>query len=164
MISVRVTPNLLGQLGAGPTVQNLTNLSLSFGEDNTLALADIMAKLKEQQIGMIGATTSMYANRVQGFGLAVKKYQDALMEYRKVMKTNPAARVLAKQKAVSAFQQMQLQFRYELASVTAASKARKGIPLGHPSRATNIARNSRNIAKLNITSQGQASNLVNYSK
>ncbi len=156
--------SLLGQLGVGPTVQNLTDLSLSFGEDNTLALADIMAKLKQQQIGMIGASTSIFAHRVQGFGLAVKKYQDALMEYRKVMKTNPAARVLARQKAHSAFQQMQKRFQHELASVTAASKARKGTPLGNPTRATNIARSSRNIAKLNITSQLQASNLVNYSK
>lgn len=156
--------SLLGQLGAGPTVQNLTDLSLSFGEDNTLALAEITAKLREYNIGMVGASTSIYANRVQGFGLAVKKYQDALMEYRKAIKSSPASSTLARQKAFSAFQQMQNRFRNELAAVTAASKARKGTPLGNPTRATNIARSSRNVAKLNVTSQVQASNLVKYSR
>ena len=156
--------NLLGQLSSGPIAQNLTDLSLSFGEDNTLALADISAKLKDYNIAMTGASTSMYANRVQGFGLAVKKYQEALLAYRDAVKTSPAARTLAKQKAVSAFNEMQSRFKHELAAVTAASKARKGTPLGNPTRATNIARSSRNVVKLNVTSQVQASNLVKYGK
>lgn len=156
--------NLMAQLGAGGDTQNLTNLSLSFGEDNTLALADITAKLQEYQIGLMGTATSVYAHRVQGFGLAVKKYQEALLEYRNAIKTNPAARVMARQKAYSAFQQMQLRFRHELAAVSSVSKAKKGTPLNNPVRATNIARSSRNVAKLNITSQVQASNLVKYSR
>ena len=154
----------MGQLSSGPIAQNLTDLSLSFGEDNTLALADISAKLKDYNIAMTGASTSMYANRVQGFGLAVKKYQEALLAYRDAVKTSPAARTLAKQKAVSAFNEMQSRFKHELAAVTAASKARKGTPLGNPTHATNIARSSRNVVKLNVTSQVQASNLVKYGK
>lgn len=156
--------NLLSQLSSGPIAQNLTDMSLTFGEDNTLALADITAKLREYNIAMAGASTSVYANRAEGFGLAVKKYQDALLAYRDAIKTNPAARTVAKQKAFAAFQHLQSRFKHELAAVTAASKSRRGTPLSNPTRATNIARSSRSIAKLNVTSQVQASNLVKYGK
>ncbi len=144
---------ILSQLDTGPNTRNLTDLSLSFGEANTLALAEISAILNQQQIGVMGASTSVYAGRVQGFGLAVKKYQDALMAYRKVIKSNPASRALAKQKAFAAFKDMQIRFKHELAAVSSAARSKRGTPLSNPVRATNIARSSRNIAKLNITSQ-----------
>ncbi len=37
-----------------PVAKELTNLSLSFGEDNTLALAEITTKLKDYNIGLMG--------------------------------------------------------------------------------------------------------------
>ncbi len=156
--------NILRQLNIGTNARDLTNLSLSFGGINTQALADITAILKQQQIGLMGASTSVYAGRIQGFGLAVKKYQDALMAYRKVIKSDPASRALAKQKAFSAFKEMQIRFKHELAAVSSTARSKRGAPLNNPVRATNIARSSRNVTKLNITSQAQASKLIQFGK
>ena len=155
---------LLNRLSPAQTSKELTNLSLSLGADNTLAMADITAKLQEYNIGLIGATTSVYANRIQGFGGAVKNYQAALMDYRQALKSGPAAKLLAKQKAHAAFQKMQIGFRHELTAVTLQSRARKGTPLTSITRATNIANSSRNVVKLDVTSQVQANNLVKFSQ
>ena len=43
-------------------------------------------------------------------------------------------------------------------------KARRGTPLSSATRATNIAQSSRNVAKLNVTSQTQAHNLVKFTQ
>lgn len=156
--------NLLNQLGTGAVAHNITNMSLSFGEDSTLALAEITAKLQESGVAMMGASTSIYGSRVNGFGLAVKKYQEALLAYRDAIKSNSTARSVAKERAFSAFREMQSRFRHELVTVTSVAKTRKGTALGNPIRGTNIARSSRNIAKLDITSQVQASQFVQYGK
>jgi len=156
--------SVLSQLSPMSVSKELTNLSLSYGGDNVVALADITAKFQEFNIGLMGASTSIYANRIGGFAGAVKDYQSALMEYRHAVKSNPAVKILAKQKAHSAFQQMQRNFHLELKAITAHSKARKGTPLSSITRATNIANSSRNVTKLNVSSQIQASNLVKFSK
>lgn len=61
---------------------------------------------------------------------------------------------------------MQQGFRTELEVVTRRSRAlsRRGTPLTNPNRGINIARSSRNIVKLNVTSQVQANNLVKFSR
>ena len=159
-----VDKNILSCLSPMPVSRELTNMSLSLGADNTIALAEITAKLRDYNIGLMGASTSVYANRINGFGKAVKEYQDALMDYRKAIKTNAAVKLVAKQKVEKAFQKMQIGFRQELAAVTAQSRARRGVPLTNVTRATNIARSSRTATKLNVTSQVQANNLVKFSQ
>lgn len=156
--------HILSQLSPMPVSRELTNLSLSFGGDNVVALSEITARLKEYNIGLIGASTSVYANRMGGFAGAVKDYQAALMEYRQAVKSNSNLKAAAKQKAHIAFQTMQRKFRNELNAFTAQVNTRRGTPLSNPERATNIARSSRNVAKLNITSQVQANNLVKFTK
>ena len=151
-------------LSPAPVSRELTNLSLTLGEENTLALADITAQLQSYNIGLMGASTSIYANRIGGFAGSVKNYQDALMQYRKAIQTNPAAKAVAKQKAITAFQKMQIRFRHELNVVNTGVKSKKGTPLTSVTRGTNIARSSRSVAKLNVTSQVQANNLVKFSK
>lgn len=80
------TPYVLGQelsafdtqvistLSAPKVANNLTNLSLSFGGDNTIALAEMTKRLQDYNIGLMGASTSVYANRLGGFAGAVKEY------------------------------------------------------------------------------------------
>ncbi|MDH3327168.1 MAG: hypothetical protein OEM38_10680, partial [Gammaproteobacteria bacterium] len=63
-----------------------------------------------------------------------------------------------------AFEEMQHKFQLEMGVITNHTKARKGTPLTNPTRATNIARHGRNAAKLHVTSQAQAHDLVNFSK
>ncbi|WP_255550361.1 hypothetical protein [Moritella sp. 28] len=65
---------------------------------------------------------------------------------------------------MAAFQKMQQGFHHELKAVAGANKSARGTPLTSGTRATNIARSSRNVAKLNIVSQVQTSNLVKFSQ
>lgn len=98
-----LTPNitqfdkqLIDQLSPPGVTRELTNLALSFGGDNTLAIAEMMAKLQQYNVGMVGAATSVYANRIGGFAGAVKEYQGALMAYRGAISSNAASKSLAK--------------------------------------------------------------------
>ncbi|GAA3916862.1 hypothetical protein [Litoribacillus peritrichatus] len=153
--------NALSQLDIS---RRLTDLSLSFGGDNVMALSQVTSTLKDFNVGLIGATTSVYANRIGGFAGAVKDYQAALMEYHQAIKSNSALKTSAKQKAQSAFNKMQVKFRNELKVATAGIKSRRGTPLTNVNRGTNIARSSRNAAKLNVMNQVQANNLVKFTK
>ncbi len=170
------TPYVLGQklsafdsqiistLSVPKVANNLTNLSLSFGGDNTIALAEMTKKLQEYNVGLMGASTSVYANRLGGFAGAVKEYQDALMAYRGAINSNAASKAIAKQKAFKAFQNLQFRFKHELNTINAGVRARRGTPLSSATRATNIAQSSRNVAKLNVTSQAQAHSLVKFTQ
>lgn len=155
---------LISALTAPKVANNLTNLSLSFGGENTVALAEMTKKLQEYNVGLMGASTSVYANRLGGFAGAVKEYQDALMNYRSAINSNATAKSIAKQKAFKAFQNLQIKFNHELNAINAGVKARRGTPLSSAARATNIARSSRNVTKLNVTSQAQAHNLVKFTQ
>ncbi|WP_320042060.1 hypothetical protein [uncultured Desulfobacter sp.] len=86
------------------------------------------------------------------------------MDYRSAIKSNAASKVIAKQKAFRAFQNLQFQFKHELNAINAGIRARRGTPLSSATRATNITRSSRNVAKLNVTSQIQAHNLVKFTR
>jgi hypothetical protein len=156
--------NILCQLSPLPVSEELTNLSLSYGGDQVVALSEITQKLTDYNIGLMGASTSVYANRIAGFAGSVQAYQAALMEYRQAVTSKSAFKVVTRQKALRAFQKMQQQFKLELNSVTSQVKSGHGTPLTNVNRATNIARSSRNVAKLNITSQIQATKLVKFSK
>lgn len=151
---------LVSRFSPPNVAKELTNFSLSFGGDNTVAIAEITKKLQEYNVGLIGASTSVYANRVGGFASTVKEYQGALMAYRSAMSSSAASKLVTKQKAIKAFQNLQIRFKHELNAVNADVKARRGTPLTSAIRATNIARSGRTVAKLNVTSQIQANNLV----
>jgi len=108
--------SVLGQLRPLIVSQELTNLSLSFGGDNVMALADVTSKLQDFNIGLMGASTSVYANRIGGFAGAVKNYQMALMEYRQATKSKSVPNHPAKQKAFNAFKRMQRNFQLRATS------------------------------------------------
>lgn len=158
--------SLLRRLSYRPVSRELTKLSLSFGGDNVVALADITSKLRDYNIGLMGASASVYGKRIEGFAGAVQDYQAALMDYRHAVKSNLPTKALAKQTAHAAFQKMQTNFRHELGSVTVRSRAlaRRGTPLTSSTRATDIARSSRRVTKLNVMSQVQASNLIKFAR
>jgi hypothetical protein len=113
---------LISQLSTPQVSRNLTDLSLSFGGDNTLAIAEMTKTLHDYNVGVIGASTSVYANRIGGFAGAVQEYQQALMVYREASKGNAASKVLAKEKAFKAFQTLQVKFRHELNAINAGVK------------------------------------------
>lgn len=154
----------LSQLSSPLVSRELTNLSLSYGGNNLIALAGMSAKLEDFNVGLLGASISVYSNRIGRFVGSVKNYQKSLMEYRKALSSNTAIKNAAKQKAKMAFQTMQNQFGQELKTVSNRVKSRKGSPLVNVDRAFNIARSSRNTAKLNVTNQVQLNSIVKFAK
>ncbi|MGV2870625.1 hypothetical protein [Colwellia sp. E150_009] len=154
----------LAKLSNPATTKNLTDLSLSFGGDNLIALAAISAKLKEFNVGLMGASTSVYANRIGDFVGAVKDYQKALMEYRQASMTKSPTKAAAKQKAKIAFDKMQRKFRLEVKAITSQVKSSRGTPMTNFRRGANIARSSRSVAKLDLINPVQADNIVKFTK
>lgn len=65
--------------------KNITDMAFEFGEDNAVAITEIAAALRAYGAGATGAATSIYSKRIQDFGAAVKRYQDALLEYRNIV-------------------------------------------------------------------------------
>ncbi|MCP4492181.1 MAG: hypothetical protein GY820_33465, partial [Gammaproteobacteria bacterium] len=58
--------DIMHMLALPRVAREITNLSLSYGEDNTLAIAEIYDKLKTYNIGLMGAGTSVYGQRLGG--------------------------------------------------------------------------------------------------
>ncbi|WP_066967514.1 hypothetical protein [Microbulbifer sp. Q7] len=142
----------------------VTELALTFGEDNTLAIAAMMEQLKDYNIALTGASTSVYGERISGFAKSVKEYQVALLTYREAKRSKAGNQAQLKQRAHHAFNRMQAQFRAELHMVTSHIRSRRGTPLTSAERGTNIARSSRNVAKLQFSSEIEAHRLVRLSQ
>jgi len=146
--------------------EQLAEVALALGEDNILALAELMNPVSEQSTAFMGSAAGTYSSRMSGFQDAVQKYQKALLLYRDSIKSGAtkASQQGAKQGVFNAHKVMQQKFQVELGVITNHTKARKGTVLSNPTRAANIAHSSRNATKLDISSQSQAHRLVNFSK
>ena len=154
----------LNKLSNPSITQNLTNLALSFGGDNLIAISSVTSKLQEYNVGLMGASTSVYANRMGGFVEAVQNYQSALMDYRQAVTEKSPSKIVAKQKVKVAFDKMQNGFKQEVKIVTNQVKSSRGTPMTNFKRGTNIARSSRSIAKLDLVNPVQADNIVKFTK
>ena len=154
----------LNQLAPMYISRDLTNLSLSFGSDTVLALTQIRNKLHETNVGIAGAATSFYGERVSSFIKAVKKYQDSLMQFKEAIEAKSPNKLAAEQKVNHAYKELQSKFHYEMESVTAQIKSRRGTALSNLERGKNIVRSSRNVTKLDVTSQAQANELAQFAK
>lgn len=143
--------------------RSVTDFSLTFGEDNTIAIATMMDQLRDYNIALTGASTTVYGQRIEGFALSVKQYQEALLSYRdaKLSRANNQAQL--RQQAHIAFQKMQARFKAELNAVTSHIRSRRGTPLTSAERGTNIASGSRNTVKLQFNSEIEAHRLVRLS-
>lgn len=139
-------------------------MALSFGGDNLIALSSVTSKLQEYNVGLMGASTSVYANRMGGVVGAVKNYQSALMEYHQAVIAKSSSKIVAKQKAKVAFDKMQNSFKQEVKVVTNQVKSSRGTPMTSFKRGTDIARSSRSIAKLDLVNPVQADNIVKFTK
>jgi uncharacterized protein YukE len=144
--------------------KDITDMAFDLGEENTIAIAEIAAGLRGYGAASAGAATSVYASRMQGFGTAVQRYQDALLEYRAVFKSNPAAASVARQKVIDAFQKLQKGFQREISIVKSRIRRSKSLALTRPSRGLNIARNSRRVVKLRVFDEVQATRLVRFGR
>ncbi len=62
--------------------KTLTQIAQTVGEEQTVAIAEVTAKLHDFNLGIVGATTSVYSKRMEGFAGAVQNYQERLLAYR----------------------------------------------------------------------------------
>ena len=99
----------------------------------------------------------------------MQHYQNSLQTYRDVMhgKGVPGVTPASAGQAIhAAFANLQERFRYELwmTSLSQKKPPRKDTPLTNSTRAMNIARSSRHIQKLQLTSAVQATALGRFSQ
>ena len=147
-----------------PHYRDLTQIALTLGDDNTVALADIADPFFKYGKDWLNTASGMYATRMNNFSRAAVNYQNALLRYRDAMKTSPALRTIAKQQAQIAHQALQKEFHREISVVTQQIRSRRGTALQNFNRAINIAGSSRDTAKLYVGDQLQLNKLVNFAK
>jgi hypothetical protein len=157
---------VLRQLAPVRQSRELTHIALSVGDDNTVALADIIERLRTDGTSWLNSSVGIYAKRMDSFSKAAHNYQFALMKFRDVASatTPKATRMIAKQQAQAAYNAFQREFHREIGLVTKKIRTRRGTPINNVHRAINIANSSRSIAKLHVADQMQAHNLVRFSK
>ncbi len=149
--------------------RNIHSLSATLGQDNVVGVSSAMMALRDTSAALAGSTASVHGTRSNTFTSTVQHYQSALLTYRDVMhgKGPPGVTPASAGQAIhAAFSSMQQRFQYEL-KITALSQKgapRKGTPLNNSTRAMNIARSSRHIQKLQLTSVVQASALGRFSQ
>jgi len=146
--------------------REVTRHVTTFGGDDTLALSEFSQNFRDYNMALTGAATTVYANRMNNFGTAVQRYQDALLEYRDASRYGKGDKKLAQLKVTRYFDAMQKGFQTELAAINtrASQRKRSRMPAHNVARGINLARDSRKTVKLDIMSQVQAENLVNYTK
>jgi len=157
---------VLQQLAPASQSRELTHIGLSFGDDNTVAFANITERLRTDGVAWLNSSTGQYTKRMDSFARAARNYQLALMKFRDAARSSAptAARAVAKQQAQVAYSALQTEFHREIGLVTKNIRARRGTPIDNFNRAINIANSSRSITKLQVADQMQAHNLVRFSK
>lgn len=149
-----------------PQAKKIVELSNMCGADNVLALSTLFNRLSEnladdKSTAVIGATTDAYNNRAKNFSGSVKQYQNSLLIYRDAVKSESADIGIAKKSAEAAFSEMQSKFQIELSQIKSTAGSR-GTPLNSLQRGLNIARDSRNITRLNLGSSLETSQLLRF--
>jgi len=86
-----VDNGIVNTLNVSKKPRNLFDLSNAFGSDDTVAIAEVMTKLKESQMAVAGATASVYSACMGEFGSAVQRYQDTLTDYRNTLNSSDAS-------------------------------------------------------------------------
>ena len=153
---------------ARPQAKKIVELSNAYGADNVLAMSVLFSKLSDdlsddKSTATMGSTTDFYTKRVDRFSDAVKQYQNSLLAYRDAIKSKSPDVTAARQNAETAWGQMQRGFQTELRQIKDNAGSR-GTPLTSFDRGISIARDSRNVTKLNLSSALQISKLVNFTR
>ena len=160
------TRGIINPLASMPqsSAKNLMGLVSEFGEDTTVAMAQVMSTINNpySTAGM-GAATSVYGSRVGAFADAVKFFEASVKQHKQAV-SYPGGRQMSKIRMQRAYEKMNRHFNLEVELVTAGKKIRKGHPLANMARAKRIAESGRSVAKLDFTNQVEAHNLVKFSK
>ena len=141
-------------------MRNLHQLCTAIGQDNIVPVSESITMLHDSLAAGAGSTASVYGARSNAFVASVQHYQKVLLNYRDVMQTEGSTTAIASSAGIAvktAFEKMQKKFQFELKTIA------KGTPLNNSTRAMNIARDSRNVKSLHLTSRAQAGKLARFS-
>jgi uncharacterized protein YukE len=142
---------------------DITGMALHFGGNNTIAITEIAAKLNGYGSTWAGAAAGIYASRTGNFMAAIRRYQDALIDYWAV-KADSAARAIAQEKVVAAFQEMQTGYQAELSAITSRLATRQARMLNSAYKAMKIVRKSGRYARFDVADPIEADRLVRFRK
>ena len=158
----------LTQLSDPNVCQSVTDLSLCYGGENILALADVFSPLMQNNLaGVVGATTSVNATRTDGFTKAVNAYKKTLLEYGKAYNAQHKNQLNinnALRKVRHAFNKLQINFGLELEFAKKRMPPIRSVssPLYSSNNGIHIARHNRNITQLNLNNGAQAKMLTSF--
>lgn len=149
-----------------PQAKKIVEFSNAYGSDNVLALSVLFNKLSEnladdRSTAVMGSSTEFYTKRVDRLSDAVKQYQNSLLVYRDAVKSKSPDVKLAKQNAANSWWEMQKGFQTELSQIKSNAGSR-GTPLNSLERGLNIARDSRNVTRLNLATSLQTTRLLQF--
>ncbi len=149
--------------------RNLYNICHILGEDTAIGVSKTTLMLRDSLIAASGASVGLFTARTNKFVLAAGEYQTALEDLRHEIKVNKGPggdNTPAAQKIKTTYEEMNKNFGDELnlANRGRNAKSRSRSPLNNVQRAMNIVRSSRNIKKLNLTRNIEASALGEFSK
>ena len=151
------------------TAKTLADLSLAFGGDNTLALAELTKQLRDAgPYGMAGAgaAASTYSGRMERLADVIKAYQNDMLAYRRAMRSDAASHVkaAARQQMVERNAYLNRRFRSEVRTMRTQMSARYRTLLSKDERLPEMVRHTRKVAKLDVASRVEATNLMRFAR
>jgi hypothetical protein len=153
---------------ARPQARKIVELSNVYGADNVVAMSELFGNLRgalasdPSTVGM-GAAASVYGERMNGFVKSVGDYQNSLIDYHNAVKAKSPTIETAKQNVLITNQKMNAGFGVELGQIKNRG-GRRGTPLTSVERGIRIARDSRNVTRLDLVSPAQTSKLVHFTQ
>ncbi|ARU54314.1 hypothetical protein OLMES_0207 [Oleiphilus messinensis] len=150
--------------------QLLTHTIQQFG-DLTVAISDFYNDMflggkKADWQSASGAALGAYNDRVSAFTRSLNRYQETLIALRKAKLAKEPKLTLANLEVQvrSAYGNLNQHFQREMVQYTKNISSKRGSVLSNVDRGVNIAKDSRHVTKLQLSSTQQMQNLSRFSK
>ena len=148
---------------APPTVaQTLTSLSHAYGGETTLALAEVLDELqaiRPSVSGYVSAAAGVASARMGRFSEAVQASQRAILDYHRASRSGHG-RQAAREVLVSANEDLNQRFQYELEVARRRMSARYRALSSNEQRLADLVRHTRRVSRLDVASRLESSQLA----
>jgi hypothetical protein len=179
-LALDATPNIMNRLQAiTPSEQcTIADINASFGSDILVAMAGFhQDKLKpllailnnyaqNESYGLAGAAATAMQSRLDNFGKAVMKHQEALIKLHEGFKAKlPRADITRLENTVkSTVKALNKSFKAELAKYFPHSAGKRGTIMTNSDRAIGMAKGAKTYQPLNISSGAQFGKVLTFAK
>jgi hypothetical protein len=162
---------VLGLLSQQPENQTLGELSLTYGSENTRALAQLTNRMRGWEpygVAGVGATADVYARRMENLKKAVEAYQHASVEYHRISRsraTSGIAKGAAQMRLSEAKANLNRRFRIELNTIKSRLPKRQRRTLrANDERMFERIRRTGRMSRLDIGSSVEGTDLVRFAR